>query len=138
MADRNWKEAKPKWVVEDALAEMAIMRELLALRWPTEAEPKGLFGFGEYDCEWGTVELGEFWVSNGVSVERTFIREKLEAETGWKKIRFSQNGDRFHDSVSRGHYFRSRKDAALRTLWHQCRRHARELSGHWAIYEESE
>ncbi len=37
MMERDWKEAKPKWVVEAAQAEMATLTRRLALHWPDEA-----------------------------------------------------------------------------------------------------
>lgn len=136
-ANRDWKEAKPKWVVDAARAEMASMRRTLSLRWPPEAKPTASFGFGEYDREWGTVEFGTFWVSDHARVTKVAIREKLADEAGYKRIRFSEDDRRFSDCVARGHYFRTEKAARLHALWNRCEEKARELEAYWTKYEEA-
>lgn len=136
--DKHWKKDAPKWVINQVDAEIAEKDIILSLRWPTESEPKADFGFGGYDHEWGNVEHGEFWVSNGVRVTHTFIRSKKENEHGWKKLRFSLDGIKWTDSVERGHYFKTEKEASLHVLWDRCRSHARELRVFWKAYEASE
>ncbi len=133
--EKYWKKDAPKWVIKQVEAEIAEKSKLLALRWPNEAYPKASFGFGGYDHEWGIVEYGEFWVSNGSSVSHVFLRAKNENEQGWKKLRFSSDGVRWGDSVVRGHFFKSEREARLHLLWSQCNEHARELSYVWRAYE---
>ena len=135
MTDRNWRDAKPKWVVDAAQAEMADMRRTLALRWPTEAEPKPLFGFGDYDKEIGDIQFGTFWVATYRSVVRVCIREKVEGEHGWRRYRFSSNGGEFGTNVVRGPYFHTEREARLKVLWNACRDAARDLEGHWTKFE---
>jgi len=135
VTDKNWKEAKPKWVVEAAIAEMAAMRLTLALRWPQEAEPSGIFGFGDYDRPWGEVRVGTFWISNGHTISNIEIRKRREDEPGYAKYLFSDDGRKFSNSVPRGHVFELKKDAALHCLWRKCRDHARALETAWDLYE---
>jgi len=134
---KDWRTSSPKWAVEAASAEMAAMKRTLALRWPTEAKPVAKFGFGGYDKEWGTVQLGTFYNVNGRGVEKIIIREKTETEHGWKKLRFSPDGREWTDSVYRGHYFETEKEACLFNLWERCEQFARELEQYWERLENS-
>lgn len=62
MTDRNWRDAKPKWVVEAAEAEMASMKRILALRWPTESRPTPMpFWWGDYGRKEGDPVAGTYW-----------------------------------------------------------------------------
>lgn len=137
MSDRDWKDAKPKWVVDAAKAEMAEKNLTLSLRWPNEAEKDGLFGFKEYDNKWGDIQFGEFWVSSGYKTIKVFLREKIESDSGWKQFRTSYDGVKWTETVERGHYFKNEKDARLKTLWYHCRKASQELLVYWSQYEAS-
>ena len=106
--ERNWREAKPKWVVEAAEAEMARMKRRLALSWPTEARPTPLpFGWGDYDRMEGTPIEGVYFNSYGNSVKQVEIRKATQTDkTYWKLWRF-RYGDigKFTESVCRGSLF---------------------------------
>jgi hypothetical protein len=132
---KDWRTSIPKWAAEEIKAEMAAMRKTLALRWPSEAKPKAIFGFGDYDRSWNDVRYGEFWVAHGPWVHKVVIREKLDNENGWKMHRFSVDGRDFSSDVQRGHYFETEKDAQLYRLWLQCENKAKELEPYWRDYE---
>lgn len=137
MSERDWKDAKPKWVVDAALAEMKQMKLIAALSWPREAKPVANFGFGDYDNKFGDIETGTFWVSNGNSVNKVSVRPKEENEKGWHHFRFSANDKPFDTNVVRGDYFPTERIAQLHCLWHQCERRANELELYWGRYEDS-
>lgn len=134
--DRDWKEAKPKWVVDAAKAEMAAMKRKLALRWPDDRKPEPLFWFGDYDRESGGVKAGEYFVQHGWEIKAVTIREKLADEAGWKTWCFKIRGE-FSSQVERGAYFLTRKEAALFLLWKKCEGHAAELEKYWSQYEDA-
>lgn len=129
--ERDWKEAKPKWVVEAAIAEIDAMRIRLALRWPDEARPMPVpFRWGDYDRLYGEVVPGEYFSAHYGRVE---IRKKNPDETGWKDWRFKSSswGNKWTDSVIRGPLYLTEHEAKLARLWAACDEAAKKLSPLW-------
>ncbi len=128
--ERNWREAKPKWVVDAAETEMSAMRRRLALRWPDESRPTPMeFWWGEYDRLTGEPVAGEyFYHSFDGHVYRLLIRQ---AAAGWKRWEFSGKGDHWHTSVTRGPLYAAEREAKIAALWAACDRAAGELEKLW-------
>jgi len=115
-------------------AEKAMVDGLLltlALRWPTEAKPVALFGFGDYDKVIGTAQLGTFYVTHGTYVEKVEVLET----NGYAGGRFNTKHASNTKSVPRGSYYATEKEAHLHVLWVQCARAAKELREFWRRYD---
>lgn len=134
--EKNWREAKPKWVVEAAEAEMKQMSRRLALRWPDEARPPPVeFGWGGYDFLTGKPTPGKYFSAShkGESFP-VYIKERPDERTFFKKWLFSRNGDKWTESVVRGPLYVDEKDAALAGLWEACDKAAADLEAAWKHY----
>lgn len=133
--ERNWREGKPKWVVEEAEKEITALKLRLALRWPDEARPTPVpFQWGGYDTLRGDPIEGDYWSVWPSGVVKISIRKKLETESGWRKWRFSVNDRSFTDSVQRGPLYESEREARLAALWKACDECARSLADVWTNY----
>lgn len=127
---RDWRAAKPKWVVDAAEAEMRQWKLTAALSWPTEAEPAPVsFMWGDYDHLNGEPDAGVFWSpgAGSYSPEPVHIRSRDESDMGWKRWMFSRDGVNWHDSVTRGPIYRTEREARLARLWRECRDCAKKL-----------
>lgn len=133
MADKNWREAKPKWVVDAAEAEMASMKRMLALRWPTETRPVAMsFRWGDYDQLKGQPIPGVYWHVNGNS----FISMvEIIPDSGWRKWKFRYGAGDPSTNVPRGPLFNLEREARLYALWNLCERAAVSLEEAWAKFE---
>lgn len=134
---RDWKEAKPKWVVEAAQAEMATLTRRLALRWPDEARPTPVpFQWGDYDNLSGSPLAGTYWAIGRGHFRNTVevtIREKENGEPGWKKWRFKEGKiGEFTTTVFRGPLYETEHEAILAALWAECDEAAARLERAWA------
>ena len=138
--ERDWKEAKPKWVVEAAQAEIATMTCRLALRWPDEARPTPLpFHWGDYDQLHGDAYEGTYYFVSGRShVGSVEVRRKTPDDAGWKEWRFRENGrGDFTVSVVRGPLYETEREANLARLWEACDRAAENLAPAWdAVHKD--
>ena len=134
--EKTWREAKPKWAVEAAEKEIAMMKRRLALRWPDEARPTPIpFSWGEYDRLSGEPVDGQYFYVTGYGSNATIhIRKKSEAESGGKTWRFSQDGARWHDTVQRGPLYETEREAKLAALWKACDKAAETLEKAWDIF----
>lgn len=117
---RDWREAMPKWAVQAAIDELAASKRRLALRWPDEARPTPVpFQWGEYDQLHETPVPGIYWRASydGHFIGAVHIRQKLPDEPGWKQWRFSDDGERWTTSVTRGPLYETEREAKLAALW---------------------
>jgi hypothetical protein len=117
-------------------AEKAVVEGLLltlALRWPTEAMPTQLFGYGAYDKVIGSARPGVFYVAHGPHVEKVEVLETNAYAGGRFNTRSAENTK----SVPRGAYYATEKEAYLHVLWEQCAQAASELRKHWQRYDEA-
>jgi hypothetical protein len=124
--ERDWRKAKPKWVVDAAEAEMRQWQLTAALSWPTELKPEPMpFRWGDYDRLTGDPVAGEYWQINGHKVA---IRSRQESDRGWKRWYFRTGGGNWTDNVTRGALYASERDAWLATLWRKCEDCAEQLA----------
>jgi len=135
---RNWRDAKPKWVVDAAEADMAAMQRRLALRWPDEARPIPVgFGWGGYDHQHGIPTPGEYYVPGQFGkAQKVFIRAKAETDRGWKQWRFSSDGERWTEHVVRGALYTTEREAKLAALWSACDKAANDLEPIWKSFTD--
>lgn len=130
---RNWHEAKPKWVVDAAEAEMAAMKRKLALRWPDEARPKRVdFSWGGYDTLRGEPIEGTYWVFANGFASRLEIRKKRDDEPGYKNWMFKINNGSWTNNVTRGKLFNTEREARVEALWEACDDFALKLETLWS------
>lgn len=135
---RNWREAKPKWVVDAAEAEMAAMQRRLALRWPDEARPTPAeFFWGGYDKLTGKPVAGEYFVVGSLGwANKIHIRAKSTDEKDWQYWRFSTDGERWTTSPVHGPIYMTERDAKLAALWAACDSAAKELERVWKLFTD--
>lgn len=126
--ERNWREAKPKWVVDAAEAELNDILHDVALSWPKDAKPVPVFVFGEYDMKkGGKIEEGVYYIAAFdyvLKAEFTFASEKGSYRFEGHTLQIDGNKT---DIVHRGEYFRTEREAWLSILWRQCNKKAGEL-----------
>tara|TARA_R110000787_G_scaffold42047_1_gene103358 strand:+ start:23 stop:457 length:435 start_codon:yes stop_codon:yes gene_type:complete len=127
--NRDWREAKPKWAIDAATAEIAQWQITAALAWPQEARPEPLpFGWGGYDQPYGTPEPGTYW-NNGRYASRVEIREKVKGDVTWKRWLFREGGrEEWTTSVVRGPLYATEREACLAALWNSCEAAAKLLA----------
>jgi hypothetical protein len=118
---RDWREAKPKWAIDAAQAEMKRWEVTAALSWPQEARPEPLpFQWGEYDTVHGTPEPGTYW-NTGRYASRVEIREKVKGDVTWKRWLFREGvREEWTTSVVRGPLYATEREACLAALWNAC------------------
>jgi len=131
---RNWREAKPKWVVEAAEAEMAAMETKLALRWPEEPRPVPVpFSWGGYDGVGGDPVEGEYFnFAEAHYSAPPFVRSIRIKKDAYRWI-FTINGGA--SGVVRGPLYATRKEAALAALWNECDKAAIALKKTWQLLD---
>lgn len=136
MSEKTWREAKPKWAVEEAEKEIASIKRRAALRWPDEARPTPVaFQWGSYDKLSGEPAAGQyFYVSVYGSASTVHVRHKTEEEKGWKTWRFSADGHKWHDNVQRGPLYETEREAKLAALWAACDAAAKSLENAWDAF----
>ena len=126
---RDWKTAKPRWVVDDAMAEVKLWRRRAALSWPTEQAPNHVFFCGGYDQITGEISEGTFYGIGGVSM----IVELAKGKTPDSYRAWLFDGS---SHVPRGPFFATQREAVLFSLWQRCHRHAADLEPLWSALEE--
>lgn len=124
--ERDWKAAKPKWVVDAAMAEMATLKRRAALRWPEEKEPTPSFTIVGYDRVIGDVTEGIYYIGGFGRVERCEVKPNPSDTGRYRAWLF--NGS---PTPARGRFFTTRHDAVLYVLWQKCDDFAKELGGLW-------
>jgi hypothetical protein len=125
--ERDWREAKPKWAIEAAAAEMKQWQITAALAWPREANPEPMpFRWVDYDRCIGEPVAGTYWSTNH-GVERVDIRKKDETDKTWKSWMFRSGRRDWTASITRGPLYATERDAALALLWAKCEESARKL-----------
>ncbi|QDP60515.1 MAG: hypothetical protein Unbinned338contig1000_8 [Prokaryotic dsDNA virus sp.] len=125
--ERDWREAKPKWAIEAAAAEMKQWQITAALAWPREAKPDPLpFMWVDYDRCIGEPVAGTYWSCTS-HVRKVSIRERDESEKGWKSWRFKEGNYDWNERIIRGALYRTEREAALAQLWAKCEDAAKTL-----------
>lgn len=124
-APRNWREAKiPQWVKDAVADEIKVVKLRAALSWPAEARPQPVpFKWVEYDKLIGEPVEGFYYQPGGRALH---IRKKREDEREmhgnlyWKTWLFSDDGNRWMTSVTRGNLYATYREGVLAGLWAEC------------------